>query len=125
TIGKLKVFNKTSDSPEAPGMLLKHYAPQTPVILTDKVTETVRKFSGKKIGVLAFNSSYMDKDIAVERRLSKTNDLDEAAFNLYDALHRLDEENLDIIIAERFPAEGLGRTINDRLERASEHQNFQ
>jgi L-threonylcarbamoyladenylate synthase len=38
---------------------------------------------------------------------------------LYNALHKLDQLHLDVIIAERFPDHGLGRTINDRLERAT------
>ncbi|WP_298411427.1 Sua5 family C-terminal domain-containing protein, partial [Hydrotalea sp.] len=39
--------------------------------------------------------------------------------NLYSALHRLDKLRLDVIIAERFPDAGLGKTINDKLERTS------
>jgi hypothetical protein len=31
-------------------------------------------------------------------------------------LHKLDQLHLDVIIAERFPDYGLGRTINDRLK---------
>ena len=34
-------------------------------------------------------------------------------------LHKLDRLNLEIIVAERFPDFGLGKSINDRLERAS------
>ena len=60
-----------------------------------------------------------DKKITYQEVLSKSGDLKEAATNLYAALHRLDKNNLDIIIAERFPDTGLGRTINDRLERAT------
>jgi L-threonylcarbamoyladenylate synthase len=38
--------------------------------------------------------------------------------HLYAAMHRMDQMDLDLIIAQRFPDHGLGRTINDRLERA-------
>jgi L-threonylcarbamoyladenylate synthase len=34
-------------------------------------------------------------------------------------MHNLDRQNLDIIIAEKLPDNGLGRSINDRLERAT------
>jgi L-threonylcarbamoyladenylate synthase len=34
-------------------------------------------------------------------------------------LHRLDKMNLDIIIAQKFPDYGLGKSINDRLTRAA------
>jgi L-threonylcarbamoyladenylate synthase len=47
-----------------------------------------------------------------------TGNLTEAASQLYNALHKLDQLHLDVIIAERFPDHGLGR-INDRLERAT------
>jgi L-threonylcarbamoyladenylate synthase len=37
-------------------------------------------------------------------------------------MHRLDQDKLDVIIAEKFPNEGLGKTINDKLERATKKE---
>jgi L-threonylcarbamoyladenylate synthase len=51
--------------------------------------------------------------------LSPNGDLNEAAKNLFAAMRNLDTSGLDIIYAVRFPDEGLGRAINDRLKRAS------
>ncbi len=51
--------------------------------------------------------------------LSEKADLEEAAKNLYAAMHRLDKLKLDAIIIEKLPDTGLGKSINDRLERAS------
>jgi L-threonylcarbamoyladenylate synthase len=34
-------------------------------------------------------------------------------------MRELDNSGLDFIIAERFPEEGMGLAINDRLERAA------
>jgi L-threonylcarbamoyladenylate synthase len=51
--------------------------------------------------------------------LSKSGDLTEAAKNLFYAMRILDESNCEIILAEEFPEELLGRAINDRLKRAS------
>ena len=34
-------------------------------------------------------------------------------------MHELDELQLDVILIEKLPNEGLGRSMNDRLERAS------
>ena len=42
----------------------------------------------------------------------------EAAKNLFKTLRQLDKQEFDVILAESFPAEGLGRAINDRLMRA-------
>jgi len=55
-----------------------------------------------------------------QRVLSSSQDLTEAAKNLYQALIELDELKLDLIIAEKMPNIELGRSINDRLNRASQ-----
>lgn len=117
--GKIKIITKNETEPNAPGMFSKHYAPFTPAFLTNDVQELIKTFSDKKLGLLLFNRKIPDKKITYQEVLSKSGDLKEAATNLYAALHRLDKNNLDIIIAERFPDTGLGRTINDRLERAT------
>lgn len=117
-VGAVTVFNKDNVSPKAPGMVLKHYAPATKFILTADVENEVAKFGGKKIGLLLFKEK---KKANVEEQviLSPKGNFEEAASGLYDALHRLDLLELDVIIAERFPDIDLGCTINDRLERAS------
>ncbi|MDX5437148.1 MAG: hypothetical protein LPK03_08135, partial [Pontibacter sp.] len=51
--------------------------------------------------------------------LSPKRDMQEAASNLYAALHRLDAMNLTQIIAERLPDSGLGKTMNERLKKAA------
>jgi L-threonylcarbamoyladenylate synthase len=53
------------------------------------------------------------------RCLSEQGDLREAAANFFRMLRELDAENLDLIVAERVPEEGIGAAISDRLERAS------
>ena len=50
--------------------------------------------------------------------LSNNHDLTEAAANFFAALRRLDAQQLDGIVAVPFPDEGLGRALNDRLQRA-------
>jgi L-threonylcarbamoyladenylate synthase len=117
-IGKVFIKNKEEENPDAPGMLARHYAPKTTTFLVADVLSEVKKHSGKKIGILVFKSSLNDKNIT-EIVLSKEGSMQKAASNLYAAMHRLDSENLDIIIAERFPDVGLGNSINDRLQRAT------
>jgi len=51
--------------------------------------------------------------------LSKTQDLREAAANLYGAMRRLDAAGLDLIIAEPVPEDGLGAAIMERLRKAA------
>lgn len=118
-IGKLKINNKNDVKPKAPGMTLRHYAPQSILLLSNHILKDIELFSNKKIGLLLFHQPINNKNIKYQIVLSKTGDLKEATSNFYAALHQLDNQNLDIIIAERFPDNDLGRTINDRLERAT------
>lgn len=116
-VGKIKVVTKNNNDPSAPGMLSKHYAPATKTILTENITKTALEYQHCKIGLLLFNKRINIKT-AAQKVLSEKGDLKEAAKNLYATLHDLDKLNLDIIIAEKMPNNGLGLSINDRLERA-------
>jgi L-threonylcarbamoyladenylate synthase len=78
----------------------------------------VKNHPKKKIGILVFKTSLDDENLT-EIILSKNGSMQEAASKLYDALHKLDSLNLDVLIAERFPDTGLGKSINDRLQRAT------
>lgn len=118
-IGKIAIATKNNDAPQAPGMLSKHYAPSTNTVLTNEIHAVIKMHADKKIGLLLFNCEIAHTGICLQEVLSKTGNLQEAASNLYAALHRLDKANLDIIIAERLPETGLGNSINDRLERAA------
>ena len=100
-------------------MLSRHYAPKTTTYLEDDVETAVTRFPNKRIGVLLFQNGIEHPDILSQEILSTTGDLKEATSQLYAALHRLDKQNLDVIIAEKFPDFGLGKSINDRLERAT------
>ncbi|WP_298392183.1 Sua5 family C-terminal domain-containing protein, partial [Hydrotalea sp.] len=118
-IGKLKIITKNETTPDAPGMFSKHYVPITKTFLSNDVNELIKKYSDKKIGLLLFDQKITGATILYQEMLSTTSNLEQAASNLYSALHRLDKLRLDVIIAERFPDAGLGKTINDKLERAS------
>ena len=116
-IGKVETLTHNDTTPDAPGMLSKHYAPKTPAVLTENIENEIQKNSGKRIGALIFKNQTKTA-VAYQEVLSVKGDLKEATKNLYAALHRLDAMDLDIIIAERLPDFGLGITLNDRLSRA-------
>lgn len=118
-VGKIEIKNKKEVSPDAPGMLERHYAPKTKTVLTDTILEALRLYKNKRVGLITFQSEIENSNIEVQIALSKSGDLAESASNLYDVLHQLDKMHLDIIIAEKFPDYGLGKSINDRLERAT------
>ena len=118
-VGKVFIKNKKEENPDAPGMLERHYAPSTNTILTDSISEEIKKHIGKRIGILVFKSHLKDHNIVRQIILSEKANMQEAASKLYDAMHELDHQNLDLIIAEKFPDFGLGKSINDRLQRAT------
>ncbi|MEI6311720.1 MAG: L-threonylcarbamoyladenylate synthase [Bacteroidota bacterium] len=119
-VGEVHIYIQNEKNPEAPGMLMKHYSPHTPVVISDNIKAEILKHPEKKIGLIVFYQAISSVDINHQQVLSSEGDLQEAAANLYQALHSLDALQLDVIIAEIFPDEGLGKTINDRLRRAAE-----
>jgi len=118
-IGKIKIKNKEESKPDAPGMLSKHYSPITNTFLADDIDSFLLTIENKKVGVLKFNDTPLKAKVSHIEVLSTKGNLAEATANLYAALHKLDDLDLDIIIAERLPETGLGKSINDRLERAA------
>ena len=113
---KVKI-SLSHSAPSAPGQLKSHYATRTPLCCGD-INQLLGKFEGQKIGVLSFTQTYL---VGVQKNivLSKEGKLDEAASNLFNAMRELDSLELDIIITEPFPDEGVGLAINDRLARAA------
>ena len=106
----------------SPGQLPSHYAPKTPLRLIDDAKDFVPQkyqrvglLSWKSIGALPTSA----ERFAAVRHLSERADLQEAAANLFRYLRELDALDLDLIVAERVPSQGLGAAIMDRLERAA------
>lgn len=118
-VGNVLINTHNDSKPNSPGMLSRHYAPRTPTHLTTDVLGLLESFQEKKVGLLLFQNKLFTERDTLQVVLSEGGDLQEAAKELYAALHYLDKSNLDVIIAERLPTEGLGKTLNDRLERAT------
>jgi L-threonylcarbamoyladenylate synthase len=117
-IGKIKIVTEKADKPNAPGMLSRHYAPNTETHLVTNISESLHSFSDKKIGLLLFKENSQSQDCLFQEVLSTTGDFCEAARNVYAALHRLDQSDVDVILVEKLPDIGIGKSINDRLKRA-------
>jgi L-threonylcarbamoyladenylate synthase len=108
----------------APGQLPSHYAPKTPLRLIDNA-ESSAPMKNLRVGLLAWNPIENAEHFVAVRHLSESQDLREAAANLFRCLRELDKPDLDLIVAERVPARGLGGAILDRLERASHDSDIQ
>jgi L-threonylcarbamoyladenylate synthase len=118
-IGPIQIVNKNDSAPNAPGMLSRHYAPKTKTIVSENIEEELKNYPTSKVGVLLFKDFNINNENIEIEILSSNGNLKEATANLYAAMHRLDKKNLDLIIAEKFPENDLGKSINDRLERAT------
>lgn len=96
----------TAGAVEAPGMLLRHYAPKKPLRLGATM-------AGPDEYLIGFGP------VAGDTSLSPTGDLVEAGARLFEALHRADASDRAAIAVAPVPEAGLGVAINDRLRRAA------
>jgi L-threonylcarbamoyladenylate synthase len=103
---------------ESPGQLPSHYRPHTPLTIVEDIS-AVSVPRGKRYGALLWSDAPFSETFVESRRLSTTNNLREAAANLFRYLRELDHAGLDCIVAEALPNEGLGVAIMDRLRRAA------
>ena len=105
------------DRPDTPGQLKSHYATNVPLWLGN-VDALRQVHHGKRMAIISFTKRYAAPEPAFSFVLSPGGDMHEAARNLFSVMRRIDALDVDIILAERFPEAGLGRAINDRLQRA-------
>jgi L-threonylcarbamoyladenylate synthase len=91
---------------EAPGQLASHYAPGKPMRLGAE-TARAEEFH------IGFGA------VTGDVNLSASGDLEEAAANLYAALHAAADSSKPAIAVAPVPDMGIGAAINDRLRRAA------
>ena len=108
---KLIIENKDANSSLSPGNQKKHYAPNLPIRINVNEVNTDE-------GLLNFGINNLKSNIC-EYNLSEKADLREASKNFFHFLHLLDNSNCKGIAVARIPEIGLGKTMNDRLNRAS------
>lgn len=101
----------------APGMTLKHYSPKTPTFFCENIEKYKEDSDGKAFLLFCKKNPLLPQEH--QYLLSEKGDLNEAAARLYQLLHELDVQSYRQIICERFPDQGIGRAINDRLLRAA------
>lgn len=122
TIDQLKEYGHVSSLGgivNTPGSLPGHYAPKKRLRIIG--SDIISLPPEDRVGLMAFHTSFQEinEQYAVVEFLSVSGDLKEAAANFYGALRRLDESNVDWILAQPVPEKGIGVAIMDRLRRAS------
>lgn len=112
-----------TDTPKSPGMLLKHYAPNTKVRLNAidlQPGEALLAFGSVQFMGIKGGGAAKDLPDTQIRNLSEEQDLHQAAANLFKMLKELDNPVHKAIAVMQIPEDGLGIAINDRLRRAAE-----
>ena len=94
----------------APGQSRIHYSPGIPIRLNVKKIKKNEAFLLIKKRKIKKSNYYF---------LSKKGDLKEAVKNLYTILRKIKKDNYKSIAVDKIPNKGIGKTINDRLLRAS------
>jgi L-threonylcarbamoyladenylate synthase len=118
----LAVKTHGSSRPEAPGMLSKHYSPGNRLELFAHINDEKDLPKGSARIVFGRGGKAMSFD---EQRLITTYDLSpagelvEAAQQLFTVLRLMAVHKYPFVAAELLPETGLGRAINDRLQRAA------
>ncbi len=110
--------NKTKETPETPGQLMSHYATTIPLIIGDNIEQLIHQYKEKRIAIISLSNGYHHYPTIKTFPLSIHNNLKEAAANLFATMRLVDALDVEVILAEIFPQEGLGLAINDRLQRA-------
>ena len=111
TIPSIVLENYNNFSSLSPGQQIKHYSPNLPIRIN---VNSVLKGEA----LLNFGTNNLKSEI-IELNLSPTENLEEAGNNFYDYLHILDNSQCNGIAVAPVPNHNLGKTINDRLIRAS------
>ena len=110
---KKKVLIKTNSKKKiAPGQFPLHYSPGIPLRINAKKPKKDEAFVLLKKRKTTFKNYYY---------LSKNNDLQQSAKNLYTILRKIKKDGYKMIAVEKIQNKGIGKTINDRLNRASKY----
>ena len=107
---KKVIITKNSTKISAPGQSKLHYSPGIPLRTNAKKVRSNEAYVLiKKTKIIKSNHFF----------LTKNNNLKEAAKNLYSTLRLIKKSKFKSIAVQKIPDKGLGKTINDRLVRAS------
>ena len=109
-IPKIIFYKENNKKKLSPGTLKKHYSPNLPIRINIKIVK-------KGEGLLNFGKNKLTSNIC-EHNLSIKSNLKEAGKNFYHFLNLIDNSKCKKIAVAPIPKNGIGKTINDRLQRA-------
>ena len=106
------IINTNPSKISSPGQFKLHYSPGIPIRLNARKIKNDEAYLSIKKKKRMKTYHYF---------LSKNGNLKEAAKNLYSTLRKIKKDNYKSIAVGKVPNKGLGKTINDRLLRASKY----
>jgi len=109
-LGKKIIININPRKKIAPGQSKVHYSPGIPLRMNIKKPRKNEAFIILKENKNTYSNYFY---------LSKKNDLNDAAKNLYSLLRKIKNKGYKSIAVEKIQNFGIGQAINDRLKRAS------
>ena len=119
-------------APKAPGMKYRHYAPKAKMFIVEgdlrEEILAIRQLSyaahrqGKEVGIIATAETLPFYNHGIVKSVGTRENEKTIAKGLYGVLREFDEENIDTIYSESFAAQGIGKAIMNRLEKAAGHQ---
>ena len=119
-----------AETPRAPGMKYRHYAPSAPLVLFEcKSADAPAKLAdaavkalsqGKRVGAIVSQETarILPAGVTVVS-YGKRGRREQAAARLYEALLYFDRQPVDVILAEGVPEKGIGRALMNRLYKAA------
>lgn len=130
TVARTQAALAEDETAPAPGMMLRHYAPQTPLTLLEgKIAAVVpwldaeldaAVLRGQTVGLIAPDVVALQLDRPGRQIIALGPDLAAMARTLYAAIRDADALAVDALYAVPPPAAGLGVALRDRLYRAAE-----
>ncbi|WP_209123374.1 L-threonylcarbamoyladenylate synthase [Alkalihalobacillus sp. BA299] len=127
-VGPVKVdpaLFEEGSAPRSPGVKYTHYAPNAEMYLVVDHSQRIQGFvdqlrrEGKRVGVMTTHEHVDQYEADLILPCGYREDLETVASDLYETLRKFDEHDIDMILAETFPKQGVGVAIMNRLEKAA------
>jgi L-threonylcarbamoyladenylate synthase len=132
TIDRSEFSTEFGEAPKSPGIKYAHYAPNAKMILVDgplllvqdRIRHMIFEFQdeGQKVGVMCSDESSGVYTPSVVLQYGSREDLTAVASGLFNTLRAFNRHEVDVIIAESVPIEGIGVAIMNRLRKAASGQ---
>ena len=119
-------------TPRSPGQKYRHYSPNAKMKVyigsnsANKMLEEANKFKnqGLKVGVLTFNDSISLFDDFKSMSFGNRDNLSYMSHVLFTALREMDNNGVDIILAEGVNENNLGKSIMNRMKKSASNNIF-